>query len=34
MLSDLIEIEKGVFQSSTYGGHPSQCGAFQLLALE
>jgi len=34
MLSDLIEIEEGIFQSSADGGHAAQCGTFQLLALE
>lgn len=34
MLSDLIEVEKGIFQSSANGGHSSQSGTLKLLALE
>jgi hypothetical protein len=34
MLSYLIEVEEGVFQSSANGGHSTQCCALELLALE
>lgn len=34
MLSDLIKIQKRIFQSSTYGGHSSQCRTLKLLALK
>ena len=34
MLSNLIEVEEGIFQSSANGGHSTQCSTFELLALE
>ncbi len=34
MLSDLIKVEERIFQSSADGGHPTQCCAFELLALK
>jgi len=34
MLSNLIEVEEGVFQSSADGGHSAQGGTLELLALE
>lgn len=34
MLSDLVEVEERIFESSTYGGHASQRSTLKLLALE
>ncbi len=34
MLSNLFEVEKGIFQSSTYRSHPTQSRTLELLALE
>lgn len=34
MLTNLIEVEEGVFQSSANGGHPAQCSTLELLALK
>ena len=34
MLSDLIEIQKGIFETLDEGGHATECSSFQLLALK
>jgi len=34
MLSNLVEVEEGIFQSSADGRHSTQCSTLELLALE
>jgi hypothetical protein len=34
MLSDLIEVEEGIFKPSADGGHSTQCCSLELFALE